>query len=282
MNYRHAFHAGNHADILKHAALLLVLAHLKRKETPFAVLDTHAGRGAYDLTDAAAQRSPEWRGGINRLWNWADAPAALTPLLDAVRRFNPDGALKIYPGSPSLIAEALRPQDRLAACELQSDEAAALERRFRARRNVQIHERDGWEALMALLPFPERRGVVLIDPPYEAPDELNRASRALRDALGKFGRGIFLWWRPLKQSGALDGADAEALAYSRADALRVDLDVAEPAPTGPLTASSLLIVNPTHLLGETLAQAAAPLSAELASGPGARMDVRALPADKRR
>ena len=276
MNYRHAFHAGNHADILKHATLLLVLAHLKRKETPFAVLDAHAGRGDYDLTDEAAQRSPEWRNGIGRLWNWTDAPAALAPLLDAVRRFNPDGALKIYPGSPSLIADALREQDRLAACELQGEEAAALKSCFRARRNVQIYRRDGWEALVALLPFSERRGLVLIDPPYEAPDELNRAARAMRGALTKFERGIFLWWRPLKQSGALDRADAEALAHSRAQALRVDLHIAEPAPTGPLTASSLLIVNPPYALGEVLTQAVQPVSAKLASGPGAQMEVRTL------
>jgi 23S rRNA (adenine2030-N6)-methyltransferase len=281
MNYRHAFHAGNHADILKHMALLLILEHLRRKETAFAVLDTHAGSGAYDLTGEIAQRSPEWRGGIGRLWDWKEAPAALAPLLDAILRSNRGGALEIYPGSPSLIAGALRQQDRFAACELQPEEAAALRRGFQAQRSVQVHERDGWEALLALIPFPERRGLVLIDPPYEAPGELSRAARAFRDALSKFESGVFLWWRPLKQSGELDRADAEALAYTRAEALRVDLQISEPAPTGPLTASSLLIANPPHTLYETLTEAATSLGARLAAGPGARMEVRASPPRKR-
>jgi 23S rRNA (adenine2030-N6)-methyltransferase len=280
MNYRHAFHAGNHADILKHAALLLILEHLKRKETAFAVLDTHAGTGSYDLSGEIARRSPEWRSGIGRLWDWKEAPTALAPLLDAIRRSNTDGALKIYPGSPALIAGALRRQDRFAACELHPEEAAALRRGFQ-QRNVQIHQRDGWEALHALIPFPERRGLVLIDPPYEVPGELSRGARAFRDALSKFERGVLLWWRPLKQSGELDRADAEALAYARAEALRVDLQIAEPAPTGPLTASSLLIANPPHTLGETLTKAAPSLSARLAAGPGARMEVRTAPLRKR-
>ncbi|MGE0047303.1 MAG: 23S rRNA (adenine(2030)-N(6))-methyltransferase RlmJ [Hyphomonadaceae bacterium] len=271
MNYRHAFHAGNHADVLKHAILLACLDHLKKKPAPFGVLDTHAGGGSYNLESDEAQRSPEWRDGIAKLWDWENAPEPFAALFEAVRRFNPAGALKTYPGSPTLIAEALREGDRLAACELHSEEAADLKRAFARRAGVQIHRRDGWEALDALLPFPERRGLVLIDPPYEAEGELVRAARAVREVHRKAQTATILWWRPLKDERELTRADAEALSGGRAEALRVDLELAPPARDGRLTASSVLIIHPPFMLAAALIAAAPALEARLS--PDARIKV---------
>lgn len=272
MNYRHGFHAGNHADVLKHLALVLILARLRAKETPFAVLDTHAGRGGYELDDDAAQRSPEWRDGIGRLWDWAQAPAEAAPYLAAVRAFNGGGALTRYPGSPALIAQALRAQDRVMACELNPEEARALKQCFAGQANVQAHQRDAWEAVTALTPFPERRGLVLIDPPYEREGELEAGAAAMKRIEARFGHGVALWWRPLKDAAALAAADAEITG----PVLRADLAVAAPEKTGKLTASSVLVRNPPFGLEAALRAALPALSARLARGPGAgwRVDLR--------
>ena len=259
MNYRHAFHAGNHADVLKHVVLLAILAHLKRKETPFAVLDTHAGRGLYDLRSDEARRSAEWREGVNRIWDWADPPALIGTFLEAVRALNPEGARRFYPGSPILIAEALRPRDRLAACEKHPEEAEALKQALRGR--AQIHVRDGYEGLRALTPFPERRGLILIDPPYEAPDDLAQAVQAIKAVHARFAHAIYLLWRPLKDSVQLDAADAELPGPK----LRADLAIAAPALSGPLTASSVLVINPPFGLDAALKEALPALSKRLAA-----------------
>jgi 23S rRNA (adenine2030-N6)-methyltransferase len=266
VNYRHAFHAGNHADVLKHAVLLFCLDALKRKEAPFAVLDTHAGAGRYDLGGEEAQRSPEWQGGIGRLWGWPEPPALVARLLAAVRAHNPDGDLSAYPGSPLLIANELRTDDVLKACELHPEEHAALKRTLPRAANVQVHARDGWEALGALLPPPQKRGLVLIDPPYEAPDELARAARALGPALKRFGHGMYLWWRPLKSESALAAADAEARGQGAREVLRADLWVSAPKSDGRLVGSSLYIINPPFGLEPALREALAPLSEWLAIG----------------
>ncbi|MES1201093.1 MAG: 23S rRNA (adenine(2030)-N(6))-methyltransferase RlmJ [Pseudomonadota bacterium] len=271
MNYRHAFHAGNHADVLKHIVLMFCLDALKRKPAPFAVLDTHAGPGLYDLQSEEALRSPEWQIGIGRLWDWADAPPAARALLDAVRAFNADGALRLYPGSPALIAHALRADDRLAACELHKDDALALKARFRNQANVETHTRDGWEALSALLPPKERRGLVLIDPPYEAPNELERAAQALGPALKRFSHGVYLWWRPMKSESALASADAELRAQGAREMLRADLWIEPPTPDGKLTGSSMLVINPPFGLKEALRDALPALSKRLSDRGGYRV-----------
>lgn len=273
MNYRHAFHAANHADVLKHSVLLHWLSHLKRKPAPFAALDSHAGPGLYDLASAAALRSPEWRDGLGRLWDWADPPLLIAALLDAARAHNPDGALRFYPGSPQLIADALRAADRLVAVERHPADVAELRGRFRGVRGVQVHERDAWEALGALFPFPEKRGLILIDPPYEAPDELDRAAAAVRDLLRRAPHAQILWWRPLKDEAALVRADAEALALARAEFLRLDLAVAAPAREGPLRASSLLAINPPYTLREAAHACIPALPQRLAQGEGAALIV---------
>lgn len=261
MNYRHAFHVGNHADVLKHAVLLYCLDALKRKETPFAVLDTHAGRGLYDLSSDAAERSPEWRDGVGRIWDWPAPPPLIARYIEAVRSFNADGALRIYPGSPAMVTTNLRADDILMACELHPEEAAALKRALPRTANVQVHQRDGWEALGALLPPPQKRGLVLIDPPYEAQGELERAARAFGPALKRFGHGTYLWWRPMKDERALDAADNEVRAQGARQMLRADLWTAEPQREGKLTGSSVLLVNPPFGLEDAL-RAALPFLAD--------------------
>lgn len=275
MNYRHAFHVGNHADVLKHAVLLFCLEALRRKPAPFAVLDTHAGRGLYDLAGEEAERSPEWRDGIGRIWDWPKPPPLVARYLDAVRSFNQDGTLRVYPGSPVLATTQLREQDVLMACELHPEEHAALRRALPRQPNVQVHARDGWEALGALLPPPQRRGLVVIDPPYETPDELAMSARALGHALKRFGHGAYLWWRPLKSESALAAADDEARAQGAKEMLRADLWVDTPQAEGRLVGSSVVLVNPPYGLKEELREALAFLADALTKGrPGWRLEQR--------
>lgn len=270
VNYRHAFHVGNHADVLKHVCLALVIEHLKHKAAPFAVMDTHAGRGSYALDGQEAQRSPEWRDGVGRLWDWADAPAAMAPYLDALRAANPDGALTHYPGSPVLALAGMRDHDRLIACELHPEEAGALKRRLDDDPRAQVHQRNGFEAMSALLPFTERRGLVLIDPPYEDRDhETIQCVRALRAALDRFGHGIYMWWRPVKDVRETEMADAELLHGRTLNALRVDLAVDRVTADGRLVASSVLIVNPPYTLAPALAEALPALAAKLGASDAA-------------
>jgi 23S rRNA (adenine2030-N6)-methyltransferase len=264
VNYRHAFHAGNHADVLKHAVLLFCLDALKRKETPFAVLDTHAGRGTYDLLSGEALRSPEWREGVARLVDWRDSPPLIGRYLEAVRTFNLGSELRTYPGSPALIAQSLRGDDALAACELHPEEFTELRRTLPRSANIRLHERDGYEALGALLPPAERRGLVLIDPPYEAPDELAIAASAIGAALKRFAHGMYLWWRPLKSESALAAADDEVRAQGAKATLRADLWTDTPRPAGRLVGSSLLLINPPFGL-ESALHAALPSLAERVS-----------------
>jgi len=267
VNYRHAFHAGNHADVLKHLVLLFCLDALKRKDTPFGVLDTHAGSGRYDLFSAEAMRSPEWQQGIGELWTWKDAPPLVARLNAAVAGANSDGALRFYPGSPMLISDALREGDTLDACELHPEAYASL-RQTVGRRGSQVcvHQRDGFEALTALLPPKQRRGLVLIDPPYEEPGEVAKVAHALGDALKRFGHGVYLWWRPLKSDGDLRRADAELRAHGAEKLLRADLWVDTPAPEGRLNGSSILLINPPFGLEDALRSTLPALAKKLSRG----------------
>ena len=251
MNYRHVFHAGNFADVFKHAILARLFAHLALKETPFRFIDTHAGAGRYDLASEAARRSPEWRDGVARLARArppAVVAALLAPYLRAIGPCEADGRPASYPGSPALAQALLRPQDRIALCEAHPEERAALVAALGRDGRLSIVATDGYVALNAYVPPKERRGVVLIDPPYEEPDESRRVEAALQRALAKWPRGIFALWRPIKTP--LD--DARFLnAVRTLDApgiLRLELDVGAVAPSAhspnPLSRAGLLVVNP--------------------------------------
>ncbi len=247
MNYRHAFHAGSFADVFKHAILTRVLVHLRAKTAPFRVIDIHAGAGLYDLASAESGRTGEWRDGIGRVFDAALPAAAgelLAPYLAAVRSFNPDGALRHYPGSPLIVCRLLRPQDRLIACELEAASASALAHRLRPIRQAKAIEIDGWVALNAYVPPNERRGLVVLDPPYEKPDDFARLAAGLAAAFRKWPTGIYMAWYPIK---GRDGPDALVRALRRGGvekALRLEMMVAPPDADGRLAGSGLVVVNP--------------------------------------
>lgn len=254
MNYRHAFHAGNFADVFKHAVLALVLDHLRAKEKPFRVMDTHAGAGRYDLEGTEASRTGEARHGIQALigtpGNGPPLLPALRPYLDALKRL--DAGRRFYPGSPLLAHALLRPQDKLQLAELHAQEAAALERLFAGDTRVSIEAGDGFRRLRGWLPPRERRGVVLIDPPYEAKDEAVRAASGLRHALNRWPTGIFLLWYPVKDRASAD-ALVEAMAPMAASRLlRAELLVWPDQMGHRLNGSGLLIANPPWRLAEDI------------------------------
>jgi 23S rRNA (adenine2030-N6)-methyltransferase len=202
MNYRHAYHAGNFADVLKHSVLVGLIEALKQKQTPFCYVDTHAGRGRYDLHGEEALKTREYADGVMRLLDASRMPTALHVYLNLVRALNgsrPTHDIAVYPGSPLLASLLLRDDDRAQLCELQPDEAAALRGVFRADPRVSVHERDGYEALKSLLPPKEKRGLVLIDPPFEAQDgEFRLIEAALKHAQTRWPTGVYAIWYPIK------------------------------------------------------------------------------------
>ena len=199
MNYRHEFHAGNFADVLKHVILLGVLDALKRKTAPFAYLDTHAGSGVYAVDSQAARKTGEFRAGVLRVLDASDLPPLLRHYVEAVRACDPGTPLTRYPGSPWLAQYALRAQDRAVLCELQPEEATALRAHLHGDARMHVHQRDAYEALRALLPPVEKRGLALIDPPFEAQEaEFKLIQRALATALSRWPGGTFAVWYPIK------------------------------------------------------------------------------------
>ncbi|MFT3762172.1 MAG: 23S rRNA (adenine(2030)-N(6))-methyltransferase RlmJ [Pseudoxanthomonas sp.] len=257
MNYRHAFHAGNHADVLKHVALLTLLDVLKRKDGPFFVLDTHAGRGRYELAAEASRRTAEAATGIGRLRAGSALPEVLQRYLEAVACHG-DG---IYPGSPLLVAGALREQDRLAACELQPEEAQALKALFARDPRVAVHERDGYAAIRALLP-PRAgttrfaRGLVLIDPPYEAQDaEYPQVLAALKEGLQRWPNATWAVWYPVKRRRSLLPFFRSAAALPAKSALVAELLVRADDSPLRLNGSGMLLLNPPWQFDKAIAPA---------------------------
>jgi 23S rRNA (adenine2030-N6)-methyltransferase len=245
MNYRHAFHAGNFADVVKHAVLARIVAHLRNKHAAFRVIDTHAGPGRTNLQGEQATRGGEWQAGIGRVFRHPFAPqvaALLEPYLSAIAAFNPDGALKTYPGSPLLVRHWLRPQDRLIACELERGAALALSRNLRGDARVKAIAIDGWTALNAYIPPKEKRGLVLIDPPYEQEDELQRAADALCAAHRKWSAGIILLWYPITNRHEIARFIRSVESGKPAKSLRMELFRTGGGETG-LRGTGLIAVN---------------------------------------
>jgi 23S rRNA (adenine2030-N6)-methyltransferase len=203
MNYRHAYHAGNFADVHKHAILALLLAHLRRKETPFHVLDTHAGIGRYDLFGAEAGKTGEYEDGIRKLMTPPLDHPLLAPYLDRVRAENSGDVVHFYPGSPCLIRGSLRQGDRMTLVERHPEDAEILRGLFRRDSQVTLREEDAYQAMKACLPPTERRGLVLIDPPYEVKDEFQRLIKGLGEALKRWPTGIYAIWYPIKSPAGL-------------------------------------------------------------------------------
>ena len=273
MNYRHAFHAGNFADVLKHVVLTLVIEHLKLKATPFRVIDTHAGVGVYDLSAEEAARTGEWRDGIDRLIGVDAAPLPddvrrlLAPYLDAIGRLNGGARGPLYPGSPRLALELMRPSDRLIANELHPLDRAQLEIELRGDPRAKVLGLDGWQALRAVLPPRERRGVILVDPPFEEAGEFERLAQGLAAAVDRFASGIYLLWYPIKDMAAVGTFKRRLAMAGHAKVLAVELRVA--AHMDRLAAAGLIISNPPFRLEEDLRTLLPFLAARLATGPGA-------------
>jgi 23S rRNA (adenine2030-N6)-methyltransferase len=236
VNYRHAYHAGNFADVAKHLALTAILLHLQKKDTPFGVIDSHAGRGSYDLSSVEARKTGEAANGIEKL-RGLDGAGALGRYL-ALANENPGH----YPGSPLIAAKLLRPQDRLLAIEKHPEEFTALKEALRSFRKARVEEGDGYEKLIAALPPPERRGLVLIDPPFEAEAEFGALAQSVAAGLRRFATGIYLIWFPVKSESEAARFCGEVLAAGAARALRIDLSI--DAADGKLSRAALLVLNP--------------------------------------
>jgi len=267
VNYRHHFHAGNVADVFKHLVLTRVLETLRLKETPFCVIDTHAGSGLYRL-----QAPGEFEQGIGRLWpvrpDWPES-AAYFALLAPLNRT----VLGTYPGSPWIIREMLRPQDRAVFIELHAEEAAALRDNLRCAgkrssgHGITINEADAWAALRGLVPPKENRGLVFIDPPYEKPDEYEQVARALREAYPRWRNGLFLVWYPIKARRPVEKLH-EAVRALGAEALAVELLTLPEDVPQRLNGSGVILINPPWKLEETLRVLLPPLATFLAGPDG--------------
>jgi len=271
MNYRHAFHAGNFADVVKHLALVAIVLHLRKKEAPFAVIDTHAGRGSYDLEGEAASRTGEAANGIGRLGD-LEGEGALADYLKLAR------GRGFYPGSPAIAAALLRPQDRLVAIEKHPEEVAHLKAALAGVRQARVEEADGYKRLAALLPPPERRGLVLIDPPFEAADEFAAEVGALHAGLNRFATGIYVLWFPIKSHAEANAFAGEVLNAGARKALRIDIDLGATVPVpgakDRLAAAGLIVVNPPFGLAEEMGDHLARIAPLLSDR--ARADIRWL------
>jgi 23S rRNA (adenine2030-N6)-methyltransferase len=271
MNYSHAFHAGNFADVMKHIILTRLIEYLKKKDAAFRVIDTHAGIGRYDLTGEIAKRSPEWVDGIGKLMAKGlpqKATTLVAPYLEVIRGENTDEKLAIYPGSPLLVRRLLRPQDRLSVLELHPEYADRLGKLFDGDFQVRVIHLDGWLALNAHLPPKEKRGLVLVDPPFEELGEFDRLIDGLVKAHKKFPSGLYALWYPLKDTRAVHDFISGMEATGIPRMLRVELSV-RPASNPPrLHGSGLIIVNPPFVLEDEL-RAIMPALASLLGDTGA-------------
>src|SRR6201996_8032645 len=260
MNYRHAFHAGNFADVIKHIVLVRILTYLQDKPAAFRVIDTHAGAGVYDLTSEEARRGGEWLTGIARVMQARFSETTLplvAPYLDIVRAFNPQRDLMAYPGSPLIARALLRPQDRLTACEVEPRARKQLIDALRRDSQARVVDLDGWTALPAFVPPKERRGLVLIDPPYEQKDEFERLAEGFTEAFAKWPTGSYVLWYPAKSRRAIDElarqvAQAAGESKPPGKCLRVEFSVAPQTTDSGLTSAGLLVVNPPWKLAAEL------------------------------
>ncbi len=251
--YRHAFHAGNHADVLKHTVLTLVLRYMNQKDKSYRLVDTHAGAGGYSLEGRFAQKKGEFEQGIGRLWDRDDLPEAVADYVQLVRRFNPGGRLEQYPGSPAFAQMLLRPQDQLRLFELHPTDHRILQSYIGELKGAEVYDKDGFDGLKGQVPPASRRGVVLMDPSYEGHKDYGRVIGSLRDALARFAEGVYLVWYP--QVSKLEAAQLpkrlEALAPR--GWLHARLTVQQPDQQGfGLAGSGMFVINPPFTLHDEL------------------------------
>lgn len=275
LSYRHAFHAGNHADVLKHFLLIELLDYFNRKDKAWWYIDTHAGAGCYALDSEQAAKNAEHAAGVGRLWQREDLPAELLPYIEAVRQFNPHGRLNFYPGSPALAMTRLRPQDRMRLFELHPSDVELLQKTFAGEQErVQVRRADGFSGLRALLPPPTRRAVVLIDPSYEVKDDYRRTVDVLADGLRRFPTGTFAVWYPMLARPEARQLPEKLAALGAESWLDVRLMVRTPARDGfGMFGSGMFVVNPPWVLPERLEAVMPWLVARLAEDEGAGFDL---------
>ncbi|WP_292531454.1 23S rRNA (adenine(2030)-N(6))-methyltransferase RlmJ [Methylocystis sp.] len=275
MNYRHGFHAGNFADVFKHALLVRLLIYLRRKETPFRVIDTHAGEGAYDLFADEAQRTGEWLGGVGRLADLSDASAEvralLAPYLDCLGPLGGAGRPAYYPGSPAIAQKLLRSQDRAIFCELRPDAFAALRRRFARDTRIRSIQIDGYMGLGAYAPPKERRGLILIDPPFEREDEFDAAFDAFTRAYAKWSSGVYALWHPSKSDHDVRRFYDRLRRSGIRRILRLSLGVGGDGPG--LRMCGMVVVNPPFVFELEAKTMLAYIAERLAQGEGAGYEV---------
>lgn len=262
MNYRHHYHAGNYADVFKHALMLPILEGLQRKEKGLLYLDTHAGRGGYELEEVSVlpdgrERVAEWPAGIGRLWPETAISPSLASYLETVRSFNARkggaaGKLQFYPGSPCIVRDRLRPQDRAVFCEVRPEDAEALEIEFGFQRRVSVQTLDGYTALRSILPPPEKRAFVLIDPPFEHPAEFADILKGLGDALRRFPSGTYAIWYPITERARSDEFKARLSELNPPPTLSVELQVASEASQVRMKGCGLVVINPPWQIDGTL------------------------------
>lgn len=276
MNYRHAYHAGNFADVVKHITLARIVSYLRRKDAAFRVLDTHAGVGVYDLDAGEARRTAEADVGIRKLLQAVLAPAVadlIAPYRDAVAELNAGAAITRYPGSPALARALLRPQDRLVANELHPADHAALAAHFARDPHAKVLNLDGWIALKSCLPPPERRGLILIDPPFEQPGEFDRMQQALVDGHRRFANGIFALWYPIKDPKDRANFLKSAAIAGFERAIAIELMIQGPTRRDVLNGAGLLVANPPFVLADEMRTIITGLLPILSQGPGASAQV---------
>jgi len=279
MNYRHIYHAGNFADVVKHAILTRIVDYLKRKDKAFRVIDTHAGIGLYDLSSDAAQKTGEWRGGIGRVLDARlepEAAALLAPYLDAVRAFNPAGGMRFYPGSPKIVRHLLRDRDRLTAIELHPADANLLKDAFAGDFQTRVIELDGWLALGAQLPPKEKSGLVLIDPPFEETGEFERIAHKLARAHRRWPGGTYAVWYPIKDRRAADAFRDGFRTGGIARVLDISVMIRGAGAIPRLDGTGMLVVNPPFPLAGELSTMLPELTRLLADGSGAAWRVEEL------
>ncbi|MDY0012359.1 MAG: 23S rRNA (adenine(2030)-N(6))-methyltransferase RlmJ [Rhodocyclaceae bacterium] len=271
LSYRHAFHAGNHADVLKHAVLVEVLAYYNQKDKPYWYVDTHAGAGCYGLEGGYAAKNGEFLEGVGRLWDAPPRAGVLQAYLDVVRGFNPGGALALYPGSPAVALECMREGDRMRLFELHSSDEPLLAALFaHETARVQIRREDGFKGLIGLLPPPSRRAVVLMDPPYEVKTDYQVVVSTLAGALKRFATGTYLVWYPLLQRPEARRLPEQLRRLGMENWLQVELTVRRPARDGSgMHGSGLFVVNPPWSLPERLKEALPEMVKALALDEGA-------------
>ncbi|HYR05658.1 MAG TPA: 23S rRNA (adenine(2030)-N(6))-methyltransferase RlmJ [Gallionella sp.] len=271
LSYRHAFHAGNHADVLKHFIEVKLLRYLAQKDTPFWYIDTHAGAGCYALDTGYAMQNAEFESGIARLWQREDLPAPLAEYVELVKRFNPDRQMKLYPGSPLVALELLREQDRMRLFELHPSDSEILRENFAGHEaQVLIQSADGFGALKALLPPPPRRALVLIDPPYEDKQDYHRVVLALREGLKRFAGGMYAVWYPQLQRTEARQLPKQLKQLPVKNWLHVVFSVQTPGKDGfGMHGSGMFIINPPWILHGVLQEVMPYLVQHLGQDEGA-------------